>query len=111
LSTTILLTGKNYHVADIAQLPSKENAWLSRAALPFQLEKAATGVLYQRLAAFTDELISYCFASTKHFTSVTAAWVQGNPQCLPVLMHVMGVFSKQDLKKTLAPLRTTSYQP
>src|SRR5215213_5112240 len=93
--TEMLLCGKGIHIEDIKELQSPENAWLGRLAIPFSLELAATGILYKKLRVFTDSLIGSAFAETKNFSEVTPEWVFANPRFLPVLMHVMGTFSKQ----------------
>jgi hypothetical protein len=97
----MLLCGKGLHIEDIEKLKSPENAWLGRLAIPFSLELAATGILYKRLRVFTDILIKSAFTETKNFSEVTPEWVRANPRFLPVLMHVMGAFSKQELKRQL----------
>jgi hypothetical protein len=100
-STEMLLCGKGYHVDDIPGLPSAENAWVARLAVAFSIELAATGTLYKRIRVFTDKLIDDAYAGTKNFERVDPAWIYGNPQFLPVFMHVAGAFSKQELKKQI----------
>lgn len=97
--TELLLCGKGFHLDDISGLPSVEHAWLTRLAIPFSIERAATGALYRRLREFTDSLIESAFDETKNFEEVTPEWIHANPHFLPVLMHVMGTFSKQELKR------------
>jgi hypothetical protein len=97
--TELLLCGKGFDIDDIPTLPSFENAWLTRLAIPFSIELAATGALYKQLRNFTGTLIASAFSETKNFEEVTPEWIRANPHFLPVLMHVMGVFSKQKLKK------------
>lgn len=99
--TAMLLCGKGFHIDDIASQQSLPNAWLSRAAWTFSIELAATGMLYQRIKVFTDNLIDYSYKETENFTNITPEWVYKNPHCLPVLMHVAGAFSKQELKKKI----------
>lgn len=101
LKANMLLCGKGYYIEDIASYPSLPNAWLARLAVPFSIEHAATGTLYQMIKGFTDELIAYTYRETKGFTTATATWIAQNAHCLPVLMHVAGAFSKQELKKQI----------
>lgn len=96
-----LLCGKGYSIEAIKEFPSKENAWLGRCAVPFSIELAATGALYKKIEIFTDDLINYAYSETKNFTEIDADWVYNNPHCLPVFMHVAGVFSKQGLQKQI----------
>lgn len=96
---TLLLTGKGHTLFELESLSSVEYAWLNRTAIPFDLELAATGLLYQRLEKFTDHLIEFAFDATNNFSSVTSEWIYENPSTLPVLMHVVGTFSKQNLAK------------
>lgn len=100
-SAEMLLCGKGYHVDDIPTLPSPDNAWVARLAVPFSIELAATGTLYKRIQVFTDHLISEAYRQSVNFSSVAASWVRANPQFLPVFMHVAGAFSKQELKKQI----------
>jgi predicted Rdx family selenoprotein len=97
----MLLCGKGYHIDDLPTLPSLDNAWVARLAVPFSIELAATGTLYKRLKVFTDQLIADAYASSKDFREISAAWIYQNPQFLPVFMHVAGAFSKQELKKQI----------
>lgn len=97
----MLLCGKGYYIEDIAGYPSLENAWVARLAVPFSIELAATGTLYQRIKIFTDKLIAYTYKETNNFTDVAEDWIYANPHCLPVFMHVAGAFSKQELKKQI----------
>ncbi len=99
--TEMLLCGKGYHIEDISELPSQENAWLGRLAVPFSIELAATGMLYKRLRVFSDDLIKRAFAETEKFTKITPDWINANSHFLPVMMHVAGAFSKQELKKQI----------
>jgi hypothetical protein len=101
LQAEMLLCGKGYHIDDIASMPSLENAWLGRLALPFSIELAATGTLYKKIQAFTDKLISDAYAATDDFKKISPDWIHDNPQYLPVYMHVAGAFSKQELKKQI----------
>lgn len=97
----MLLCGKGYHIDDIDTLPSFENAWIARLAVPFSIELAATGTLYKLIQSFTDSLIVQAYSDTKNFQEVSAEWIYANPHCLPVFMHVAGAFSKQELKKQI----------
>lgn len=106
----MLLCGKGYAVADLPGFASPQNAWLARLAVPFSIESAATGLLYQELEVFTNELIAGAYSETQDFTSIDASWIADNPQYLPVFMHVAGAFSKQDLKRKLAQCQTTLYR-
>ena len=72
-----------------------------RLAIPFNIELAATGILYRRLRSFTDDLIKYAYDETRNFSEVTPEWIAANARCLPVFMHVAGAFSKQELKRQI----------
>ena len=98
----MLLCGKGYHIDDIDELSSLENAWVARLAVPFSIELAATGTLYmyKLIQSFTDSLILQAYNDTQNFQEVSAEWIYANPHCLPVFMHVAGAFSKQELKGT-----------
>ncbi|AOT44066.1 hypothetical protein [Enterobacter ludwigii] len=101
VSTEMLLCGKGYHIDDIAELPSFENAWVARLAFPFSIETAATGSLYRRIESFTDDLISTAYQESNNFQNIQPVWIKENPQFLPVYMHVAGSFSKQELRKRI----------
>lgn len=100
-STEMLLCGKGFHIDDIPDLPSPENAWVAKLAVPFSIELAATGTLYKKIKVFTDNLITEAYTSSSNFEKSDAVWIHGNPQFLPVFMHVAGAFSKQELKKQI----------
>jgi hypothetical protein len=100
-ASTMLLTGKGLYVEQIPDREERENTWLARAAIPFNLEQAATGILYRELQPFTDDLIKTAFAETDDFINVRAEWIYDNPHLLPVLRHVAGTFSKRDLEKII----------
>lgn len=100
-TSEMLLCGKGYAIEDLAAFPSAANAWLGRLAVPFSIELAATGTLYQRIKIFTDQLIEFTYDDTNNFKNINPEWISKNPQSLPVLMHVSGTFSKQGLKKQI----------
>lgn len=105
-ASTMLLCGKGLH---IDQLPAhgRANVWLSRSAIPFDIELAATGILYRKLLVFTDELIADCFKATNNFESISEEWIYENPNALPVITHVAGTFSKQELSKLVGSVSDT----
>jgi hypothetical protein len=93
----------------VEQIPSDgSSAWLSRAAIPFDLESAATGPLYVDLREFTDGLIKQAYKETRNFTHVSAPWIRSNPHLLPVLTHVAGLFSKEGLSKAVGSVSDRS---
>ena len=98
----VLLSGKGFAIdqqpKDIA---GKKNAWLARSAIPFSIERAATGLLYKNIQPFIDTLVLNAFSDTDDFKSVSADWIHENPFYLPVLMHAIGAFSKRDLQKLI----------
>ncbi len=104
LAATILFCGKGLHIDQLPINHERYNSWLSRSAIPFDIERAATGLLYQRLKKFTDELIKDYYAQTGDFKIVSADWIHKNPQALSVIMHVMGTFSRQELNKLVGPV-------
>ena len=101
-SAALLLCGRGLH---IDQLPppgsGRKKAWLSRSAIPFDLERAATAAIYSHLRRFVDELIEYAYDETDAFRKVTPEWIYENPQILPVITHVAGTFSKQELSRVV----------
>ena len=100
--SAILLCGKGHSLADIPEDPKQRaRVWLSRSAIPFDIERAATGLLYEKLKFFSDKLISYAYSETESFSSVDEDWFNKNPQCLPVAIHALGIFSKRDFNKVL----------
>jgi hypothetical protein len=104
----LLLAGKHYDTDPLPSPSDRVNMWQARSAQPFSIEHAATTPLYVDLRRFTDRLIDYTYESTETFSTVTAAWIHDNPQCLPVLCHIAGVFSKQELKKTVGSVSDNS---
>jgi hypothetical protein len=101
-SAIILLTGKGYSIAEIpSDIQGRKNFWLSRSAIAFGIERASTGLLYQNIQPFIDELVSSAFIQTNNFNKVTDQWIYENPHYLPVLMHAIGAFSKRDLQKDI----------
>lgn len=107
INSGLLLCGKGLHIDHLPQPGARPNVWLSRSAIPFSLELAATGILYNRLREFTTKLIDDCYASTDNFTKLDAAWVHKNPNALPIITHVTGTFSKQALTKLVGPVSGT----
>lgn len=98
----ILLCGKGCVIDAIpASVGDRENAWLARSALAFGIERAATGLLYQRLDPFINQLVADAYLQTDQFKQVSADWIYQHPRFLPVLMHAMGTFSKRDLQKEI----------
>jgi len=100
-SAALLLCGKGLHIDELPPPAGRKKAWLSRSALPFDLERAATGVIYSHLRVFVDELIEYAFDQTDAFQKATPEWIYENPQILPVITHVAGTFSKQELSRVV----------
>lgn len=98
-ATQLLLCGKGIHISAIPPVSARRAVWLSRAAIDYDLENAATQLLYQELARFTDDMITCAFQQTNGLQDVTPEWICQNPQFLPIIMHATGTFSKQQLKK------------
>jgi len=95
----LLLAGRGF---DVTRLPDKSEwptMWLSRAALPFRIEKAAATELYMRLGPFVEEMVATAFRETASFSVVTPEWVKANAHLLPIMMHAVGTFSKQELAR------------
>ena len=79
LESKFLLGGLGYHQNNIPSMESRPNAWLARSAVPFSIENAATGVLYERLSPFIDEMIQAAFSQTQNFTNATSEWRAADP--------------------------------
>jgi hypothetical protein len=107
LISSLLLCGKGLHIEQLPLPERRANVWLSRLAIPFNLETAATSVLYKRLKSFTHELIDFCYSETRNFRQVSPDWLRRHPYALPVVNHVVGVFSKQELSKLIGHVSDT----
>jgi hypothetical protein len=104
----LLLAGRGY---DVARLPDQREwpmLWLARAALPFDIERAATTELYTRVVPFVAEMVAAAFRDTAAFSSVAPEWVKSNAHLLPIMMHAAGVFSKQELKRRFGTVSDTA---
>lgn len=97
----MLLCGRGYYADDMPETGDRHNRWLARSANPFNLERAATVLLYQKIQPFIDALVEKAFTETNNFRQIDARWIHKNPQYLPVLMHALGIFSKRDLQRRL----------
>lgn len=98
-ASAMLLGGKGYHLSKLPPVERRSDAWLAKSAAAFDLEKAATGLLYERLEPFVRAMVDQAYGETDDFTRLTAAWTQTNAHLLPVMMHAAGTFSKQELKR------------
>ncbi len=99
---TILLCGKGYLINDVPiEIEDRKNAWLSRSAITFGIERSATSLLYQKIQPFIVQLVENAFSETNNFNSISSTWINQNPFYLPVLMHALGIFSKRDLQKII----------
>jgi hypothetical protein len=95
----LLLGGLGYHPSAIPQTDERKVAWLSRSALAFSVELAATAILYERIQPYIEEMIGTAYRDTDNFRNVSSEWVHANPHLLPVIMHAVGTFSKATLNK------------
>ena len=73
--------------------------WERRQAVPFDTEAAVTFGVYRRLRPYGGELFDKAAEATDGFTAFDASVLHTNPELLPILQHVAGVFSKAALKK------------
>ena len=103
----MLLGGLGYHPDAMGSREQRRNAWLARAAMPFSIEHAATTILYQRLQPFIDRLIDTAYRETNSFRTVTPEWIYNNAHLLPVMMHAVGTFSKQELSRLVGTVSDT----
>ena len=106
IASTMLLNGKGIDI--LPEESARANIWFARAAIPFDLEKASTGILYQKILPYARQLIIDTVSETDNFSNITPDWIHKNPQVLPVLMHVLGSFSKQNLKVLIGSVNDNS---
>jgi len=106
-STRFLLGGLGYPSSPITPLDNRKNAWLARSAQDFNIELAATEVLYERLQPFIDSMIEAAYAETRNFSEAKAEWIRENAHLLPVVMHAVGIFSKQALSNRIGSVSDT----
>lgn len=105
--STMLLCGQGYHSDELPPSKHRKNAWLARSAVPFGIERAATGILYRHLQPHVDSMIQSAYAETENFRNITSIWIHENPHLLPVMMHTAGIFSKQELKQLIGSVSDT----
>jgi len=97
----MLFCGKGLKYTECPSLKNRANIWLARSGLPFNLETATTGIIYAKILFFVRIMIDNTFKGTADFSSVTDTWIHENAHLLPILMHALGTFSKQELKKII----------
>jgi hypothetical protein len=107
LASKFLLGGFGYHINNLPPIERRKDAWLARSAMSFSIEHAATGVLYEQLQPFIDSMIETAFTETRDFTEVTPEWIHDNAHFLPVIMHAVGTFSKQELTRLIGSVSDT----
>jgi hypothetical protein len=98
---TIVLAGLGLPAAT---LPSAEQAyedWKRRQAIPFDLETGITSGVYKNIRQRAADLLEYVERATKGFTRFDPDFIRENPQLLPILQHLSGVFSKAALKRLI----------
>lgn len=94
--------------------PSKASAsdavveWERRQAIPFDIETSITTGVYARLREAADKLYDSLHASTEGFSRFEPAFISANPQFLPLLLHIGGLFSKAQLKRQVGSVNDTS---
>ena len=76
------------------------NAELERkSAVPFDVERGVSVGVYETVRPHAAELYDLAHELTKEWSTFESNSIQANPEILPVLQHVGGIFSKSALKK------------
>ena len=106
-TSQLLLGGLGYRIDQLPPTERRKDAWLARSAVTFSIEHAAKGVLYHRLQSFITEMIETAFATSEGFLKVSPEWIHDNAHLLPVMMHAVGTFSKQELNRLVGSVSDT----
>jgi hypothetical protein len=75
--------------------------WKRRQAIPFDIETGVTYSVYRSIRAKGLKLLNQLERLTKGFTRFDPKMIQQRPYFLPLLQHLVGLFSKAHLKKTV----------
>lgn len=82
--------------------------WERRQAVPFDVETSITTGVYIRLREAAERLYGALHRSTGGFSKFEPAFISANPQYLPLLQHIGGLFSKAQLKRQVGSVNDTS---
>lgn len=82
--------------------------WKRRQAIPFDLEAAITFGVYRDIRKSAASLLDAFETATKGYTQFDPVFIHENPQMLPILQHIAGIFSKSALKKQVGSVSDTS---
>ncbi len=104
---TILLAGLGVSRFDFTAEEAVEN-WKSRQAVPFDLEAGITYGVYENIRKVGSEFLESVEKGTDGFTKFDPPFIKSNPQYLPILQHLAGVFSKSALKKQVGSVSDNS---
>lgn len=107
INTKLFFAGVGLHTDFLPPTEKRHEHWLSRSAVPFNIEQAATTLLYERIKPFVDLMIDKAYEETQDFQSISDEWLYENPHLLPIVMHASGTFSKQELKKLVGSVSDT----
>jgi len=73
--------------------------WERRRAIPFDIETSVTTGVYFKLREISEIYWDELTKETKNFSKIDSEYIKNNPQYLPFLQHVCGIFSKSKLKE------------
>lgn len=79
-----------------------------KPAVPFDVEASITHGVYREARPFAEQLYDLAHNITDGWTQFPAQQIKENPQTLPVLQHVGGIFSKSALKKDIGSVSDQS---
>lgn len=79
-----------------------------KPAVPFDVESSVTHGVYRESRPFAVKLYEQAREMTDGWTEFSGEVIRSNPQTLPVLQHVGGVFSKAALKKEVGSVSDRS---
>jgi len=103
----LLLGGRRCPIDKIPPIRSRKDEWFARSAFAFSIEHAATGLLYKRLKPVISEMIGSAFSETDNFSKVSPEWIHDHAHLLPIMMHAVGTFSKQELRRLIGTVSDT----
>lgn len=104
----ILLAGKNSPLAFNTVIPSEAiTEWERRLAIPFDIETSITAGVYIKLREIAEIYFDEISHATKSFSEFDADLIRDNPNYLPLLQHIAGIFSKSKLKEIIGSANDT----
>jgi hypothetical protein len=94
----IILSGLNVQNLEHSAQEALDE-WTRRRAIPFDVETAITTGVYINIRSAGAEMLNFVERETSGFRNFTPEFIFKNSECLPLLQHLAGVFSKAALKK------------